>query len=89
MQSTIKTANVAYVKVAINKKLQTVRVLATFDSTKRDKDGNIIVNIHNAVFKSGDIATLDTYTAEQRATAVANTLALAKKVLRTDNILLV
>jgi len=88
MQS-IKTANVAYVKVAINKKLQTVRVLATFDNTKRDKDGNIIVNIHNAVFTSGDIATLDTYTAEQRATAVANTLALAKQVLRTDNILLV
>ena len=88
MQS-IKTANVAYVKVAINKKLQTVRVLATFDNTKRDKDGNIIVNIHNAVFKSGDVATLDTYTAEQRATAVANTLALAKQVLRTDNILLV
>jgi hypothetical protein len=89
MQSTIKTANIAYVKIQVNKKLQTVRVLATFDSTKRDKDGNIIVNITNAVFKSGDVATLDTQTAEQRSVSIANTIALAKKVLRTDNILLV
>jgi hypothetical protein len=88
MQTTIKNANIAYVKVAINKKLQTVRVLATFDASKKDKDGNIIVSVNNAVFASGDVATMQ-QSAESRQLAVARSIALAKQVLRTDNILLV
>ena len=87
--STIKNANIAYVKIAVNKKLKTIRLLATFDNTKRDKDGFIIVNIHNAVFATGDIATLDTYSTEQRAVAVEAAITLARQVLRTDNINLV
>ena len=89
MSSTIKNANIAYVKIAVNKKLRTIRLLATFDNTKRDKDGYIIVNVHNAVFVTGDIATLDTNSVEQRSTAIEKAIALARQVLRTDNINLV
>jgi predicted TIM-barrel enzyme len=89
VMSTIKNANIAYIKIAVNKRLKTVRLLATFDNTKRDKDGFIIVNIHNAVFATGDIATLDTNSPAQRAVAVEAAIALARQVLRTDNINLV
>lgn len=76
-----------YVKVLVNKKLNTVRILATFDASKRNKDGDIIVTVQNAAFKSGDIATLDE-SATSRAASVERTLALVRAECRTDNIVL-
>ena len=77
-----------YTKVLVNKKLGTVRVLATFDTSKRNKDGDIIVTVQNAVFTSGDIATVDE-SATSRAASVERTIALARAQCRTDNIVLV
>lgn len=77
-----------YTKVLVNKKLGTVRVLATFDNSKRNKDGDIIVTVQNAVFTSGDIATLDE-SATSRAASVERTIAQARAQCRTDNIVLV
>jgi hypothetical protein len=76
-----------YTKVLVNKKLNTVRILATFDTSKRNKDGDIIVTVQNAVFKSGDIATLEE-SADSRQRAVERTLALVRAECRTDNIVL-
>jgi hypothetical protein len=77
-----------YTKVLVNKKLNTVRILATFDTSRRDKDGNIVVTVQNAVFKSGDIATLEE-SATSRAASVERTLALARTQCQTNNIVLV
>ena len=77
-----------YTKVLINKKLNTVRILATFDASKRNKDGDIIVTVQNAIFKSGDIATLEE-SATSRAASVERTLALARVQCQTNNIVLV
>ena len=79
----------AYAKVVVNKRLNTVRLLVTFDSSRRDKHNKIIVNIANAVYKTGDIASLDTYTSEQRQQAVERAIATAKSTLRTERFLLV
>ena len=76
-----------YTKVLVNKKLNTVRILATFDTSKRNKDGDIIVTVQNAVFKSGDIASLEE-SADSRQRAVERTLALVRAECRTDNIVL-
>jgi hypothetical protein len=77
-----------YTKVLVNKKLNTVRILATFDSSKRNKDGHIIVTVQNAVFKSGDIATLEESDLS-RAASVERTIALARAQCQTNNIVLV
>jgi hypothetical protein len=84
----MQTACTAYAKVLVNKRLNTVRLLVTFDSTKRDKNGNIVVTVKNCAYASGDIATLES-SAEYRAQQVARTIAHAKAVLRTDNFMLV
>lgn len=75
----MQTACPAVAKVVINKRLNTVRVLVTFDVASRK------VSVLNAAFVSGDIcdANLDT---ELRQIEVAKTLAIAQKQLRTDNI---
>ena len=77
-----------YTKVFVNKKLQTVRILATFDSSRRNKHGQIVVTVQNAIFASGDVASmLDS--ADSRQVAVQRTLAIVRQVMRTDCIVLV
>lgn len=85
----MQTSCTAYAKVVTNKRLNTLRLLVTFDNTKRDKNGNIIVTVKNCAFASGDIVSTDTSTPEQRARAVAGAIAMAKAQLRTENFLLV
>jgi hypothetical protein len=78
----------AYVKVFTNSKLKTVRVLATFDTSRRNKNGQIVVTVQNAVFASGDVATMQ-QSEESRAQSVANTLDLVRAQLRTSNLVLI
>ena len=78
----------AYTKVFVNKRLNTVRVLATFDTSRRNKHGDIVVTVQNAIFASGDVASmLDS--ADSRNVAVQRTLAIVRQVMRTDCIVLV
>ena len=84
----MQTNCTAYAKVVVNKKLNTVRLLVTFDKSKRDKNGNIIVSISNAVFKSGDFATLEE-SAQSRQASFERVLTQAKAQLRTQNFMLV
>ncbi len=55
----MQTNCVAYAKIVQNKKLQTLRLLVTFDSSKRNKNGDIIVTAANAAYNSGDICDSD------------------------------
>ena len=84
----MQTNCTAYAKVVINKRLNTVRLLVTFVKSKRDKHGNIIVSVQNAVFKSGDFATLEE-SATARQASFERVLTQAKQQLRTQNFLLV
>lgn len=77
-----------YVKVFTNSKLKTVRVLATFDTSRRNKNGDIVVTVQNAVFASGDVATMQ-QDEDSRAASVSATLAQIRTQCRTDNIVLV
>jgi hypothetical protein len=78
----------AYTKVFVNKRLNTVRILSTFDTSKRNKKGEISVTVQNAIFASGDVASmLDS--ADSRQVAVQRTLAIVRQVMRTDRIVLV
>jgi len=79
----------AYAKIVTVKRTNTQRVLVTFDNTKKDKHNCIIVNSHNAVYKSGDIINLETYNAQQRAHAIAHTMQSVRDTLRVKNIVLV
>ena len=75
----MQTACQAVAKIVINKRLNTVRVLVTFDVAARK------VSVLNAAFVSGDICDAD-LDSELRQIEVAKTLAIAQKQLRTDNI---
>lgn len=77
-----------YVKVFTNSKLKTVRVLATFDTSRRNKNGQIVVTVQNAVFASGDVATMQ-QDEDSRDASVSATLAQIRTQCRTDNIVLV
>jgi NADH dehydrogenase FAD-containing subunit len=78
----------AYTKVFVNKQLNTVRILSTFDTSRRNKHGDIVVTAQNAVFASGDVASmLDSVASRQ--VAVQRTLAIVREVMRTDRIVLV
>jgi hypothetical protein len=78
----------AYTKVFVNKRLNTVRVLSTFDTSRRNKDGDIVVTVQNAIFASGDVASMLDSPAS-RSVAVERTLAIVRLVMRTDRIVLV
>jgi len=84
----MKTNCTVYTKVFFNQRTDAYRVLATFDKSKRDSTGRIIVTVQNAVFRSGDIAT-GSESEAARARAVERTLAQVREVCRTDNIVLV
>ena len=77
-----------YVKVFTNKKLQTVRVLATFDASRRNKHGQIVVTVQNACFASGDVASTE-QDGDVIEANVAATIALVRAQCRTSNIVLV
>ena len=77
-----------YVKVFTNSKLKTVRVLATFDTSRRNKKGQIVVTVQNAVFASGDVATMQ-QDEDERAANVAHTIDQIRAQCRTNNIVLV
>ena len=77
-----------YVKVFTNTKLKTVRVLATFDASRRNKHGQIVVTVQNAVFASGDVATMQ-QDEDERSASVAHTIDQIRAQCRTSNIVLV
>jgi hypothetical protein len=78
----MQTACQAVAKVVINRRLNTVRVLVTFDVAARK------VSVLNASYVSGDICNAD-LDLDLRKIEVAKTLAVAAKQLRTDNICVV
>lgn len=75
----------ALAKIVLNKKLNTLRLLVTFDTTKKDKNGNIIITVQNAAFKSGDICSANE-NAEYIAYNMQRVIKQAKEQLRTNNI---
>ena len=81
----MQTNCVAIAKIVQNKKLNTLRILITFDKTKKDIKGNVTVTVQNAVFKSGDICSV-TDNKEYKQMAIAKTLQVAQQQLRTNNI---
>jgi len=81
----MQTNCVAIAKIVQNKKLNTLRILITFDKTKKDIKGNVTVTVQNAVFKSGDICSV-TDNNEYKQMAIAKTLQVAQQQLRTNNI---
>ena len=84
----MQTNTKAYAKLVQNKKLNTMRLLVTFDNTKKDKDGNIIITANKAAYASGDICNIAD-NAEYKARCIAQVLQFAQQQLRTNNILLV
>lgn len=77
----MQTNCVAIAKLVKNAKLQTLRLVVTFDLASNK------VTVRNAAYVSGDICNIDD-SAEYIAHATEQALAMAKKQLRTENILL-
>ena len=67
----------ALAKLAVNKKLNTVRLLVTFDRTAH------AITVRNAAYVSGDLCDVNY---EHKDAIVAQEVERAKNVLRTDNI---
>ena len=84
----MQTNTKAYAKLVQNKKLNTMRLLVTFDNTKKDKDGNIIISVTSAAYKSGDICNIAD-NKEYKARCIAQVLQFAQQHLRTNNIMFV
>lgn len=84
----MQTNCVAIAKIVQNKKLNTLRLLVTFDKTKRDIKGNVTVTVQNAVFASGDICNI-TDDSNYKQYVIAKTLKQAEAQLRTNNIVFV
>lgn len=80
----MQTNCLAIVKVVQNKRLDTYRVLITFDKTKRDKYGNVTVTVHNAIYASGDICSIGD-SQEYIEASITRTLKNAANTLRTEN----
>lgn len=71
----------AYAKLVVNKRLNTLRLVVTFDTASNK------VTVRNAAFASGDLCNSDD-TAEYIAHATEQAMQLAKTQLRTTNIVL-
>lgn len=84
----MQTNTLAFAKIVQNKKLDTLRLLVTFDGTKRNKDGEIIITAASAAHASGDICNIAD-SKEYKARCIAQALQFAQQQLRTNNILLV
>jgi hypothetical protein len=74
-------AQKAFAKVILNKKLNTIRVLVTFNNTDK-------ITQRNANYATGDLCSV-TDNAQYVQHSIAQALNTAKKVLRTDNIVIV
>jgi len=81
----MKTNSTAYAKVVLNKRLNTLRLLVTFDVSKRNTKGDVIVTVQNCIFASGDLVSADS-TPTAIASAVRVAVRQAQDELRTDNI---
>lgn len=77
----------AYAKLVVNKRLNMLRLLVTFD-TKFDRNGNQVVTVLNAAYKSGDLCDVKE-DAEVRALVLLREVARVKEALRTDNVVFV
>lgn len=75
----MQTNCVAIAKITVNKKLQTVRIVFSFDKYNK-------ITVKNAAFVTGDICEV---TNENVNYYIAQAIQNAKKVLRTDNIVVV
>ena len=75
----MQTNTKALAKIVVNKKLNTLRLLVTFDTVANK------VTVLNAAFKSGDICNIAD-SAEYKQYCIAKTLANAEAQLRTNNI---
>ena len=84
----MQTNTLAYAKVVVNKRLNMLRLHVTFDSTKRDKNDNIIITANNAAYISGDLCSACA-NADTIKYSIAYALKCASMQLRTNNILLV
>lgn len=84
----MQTNCVAIAKIVQNKKLKTLRLLVTFDKTKRDIKGNVTVTVQNAAFTSGDICNIADEQ-EKKMFAITKALKQAEAQLRTNNIMFV
>ena len=72
----MQTPCTALAKVTVNKRLNTFRIVFTFDKYNK-------ITVRNAALVTGDICTTDyAFAQEEIAKAIQN----AKAVLRTDNI---
>ena len=77
-----------YVKVVTNKRLNMLRVLATFDNTKRNTEGQVIVTQRNCIFASGDLCNVNA-SAEAQAYEIQRSINYAKAQFNTSNIILI
>jgi len=69
-----------YAKLVKNKRLQTYRLVFSFDSHNR-------ITVQNAVLVTGDVASF-TDSAEYVEYTLAQAIAVAKKQLRTNNVVM-
>jgi hypothetical protein len=74
----MQTNCTALAKLVINKRLNTFRIVFSFDQHNR-------ITVHNAALVTGDICSTDYVYAEAE---VAKAIQAAKAVLRTDNIVM-
>jgi hypothetical protein len=72
----MQTNCVAVVKVTVNKRLQTLRLVFSFDIHNK-------ITVRNAALVTGDICDIDY---ADKDTVIANEIHKAKAVLRTNNI---
>ena len=75
----MQTNCVALAKITVNKKLQTVRIVFSFDKYNK-------ITVRNAAFVTGDICDVADVNAQYY---IAKAIQNAKEVLRTNNIQLV
>ena len=75
----MQTSCTALAKVTINKRLDTYRIVFTFD--KHNK-----ITVRNAALVTGDICGIEN---EKASVYIAQAIENAKAVLRTDNIVVV
>jgi hypothetical protein len=75
----MQTNCLAIAKVAVNKKLNTLRLVFSFDTCNK-------ITVRNAAYVTGDICGVDYENADAE---IAKAVEAAKKVLSTDNIVVV
>ena len=74
----MQTSCTALAKLTVNKKLNTFRIVFTFDAHNK-------ITVRNAALVTGDICSTDYVNAEAE---IAKAISNAKQVLRTNNIVM-